>query len=309
MAQKISFYRRSARHDSYNQMQTLIGSLSAIAIDQRPSAMGRSREHKEHEYPGGYSVRQITRPGDRNLRPAHRFMKFHFGDESETYGWFVRSMRDGLNQYFVVEDEQRRIIGLSNSQYLRIKKTNTDQTAGGQAIFVVWHIAIDELHRGKGLAKILYATIYRHYLMLARRRRHEILAIVGEAVSSVETFLNALGRRRLYFKSEKGWEEVSYMCPPLDYDPHTGLVNGAMVNEHLMVRFIDGREVASLEIVAAVVETMHREYIGRVDDYFSYKAYRTAKAHIESLDKEFREKLDRARAHEVYLLSQSDLLV
>src|SRR5205823_1803239 len=153
-----------------------------------------------------------------------RFMKQHFGEEAETYNWFLHTIKKNLNNYFIIIDSTRKIIGLSNSQYIKLPRETRHETI--QSVIAVWHIAVDSSHRNRGLATWLYENVFRKYLLVGRRRRHEILAIVGEAVESAENFLNSLGRKRLFYKQGDGLHEVSYMCPPLDYDPNTGCMNG-----------------------------------------------------------------------------------
>jgi len=250
----------------------------------------------------GYRVRKLSNEADPAVRRAYQFMKTYFAGESETFGWLIRSMEDDLNQYFVVEDSNRTVVALSNSQYLRIRGRARGSL---QSIVVIWHIAVDPDHRGKGLAKSLYRTIYEDALNTARRRKHEVLAIVGEAMDEVEGLLNALGRKRLYYRQGNNWEEVSYLCPPLDYDQSTGAVIGAMTAQHLMVRFVDSRTVVSLDGLEAIVNTMYHEYLGARRDYESYRAYVKAKTHLSDLAKEFSNRVGSHSDGQIYLLSRN----
>jgi ribosomal protein S18 acetylase RimI-like enzyme len=272
----------NTRQTSYRQIKQLI-----FELEERVAKFGASDFDVEDD-PRVRRLRFIRLTSDiedQLIMNSYNFMISHFGDEAETYNWFVHSIKYCAYDYLVVCNEENRVVALSRSQYLKIRENRTQ--GDNQSILAIWYIAVDRKYRNRGLAKALYSEMYKRTLKLARSRRHEILAIVGEAVESVEEFLNAMGRKRLYQRVRGTLEEVSYEYPPMDFDPKTGEVSGATGIEHLMVRFLDDRQGASTSDIIRIVETIYYEYLGRKRNYVSYKAYSNAEKYITQMKRNF----------------------
>ena len=68
-----------------------------------------------------FLLRQLIAGQDTYIEKAHCFMLAEFGPEAETKDWFRHAIEKKVNTVFVVFNEDEKVVGLSNSQYLILK--------------------------------------------------------------------------------------------------------------------------------------------------------------------------------------------
>jgi ribosomal protein S18 acetylase RimI-like enzyme len=127
----------------------------------------------------------------------------------------------------------------------------------GYGVLTVGYIAVLSPFRRRGMARELYALLYRQAERAAYVRGESVRLIVEEAVPTVEHILERLGHRaRVYFQdAQQRWVEVRYVQPPLRWDQTSGqpTADAAATPEHLMLTVTDGsRTVSRDEVLAAI---------------------------------------------------------
>jgi hypothetical protein len=283
------------------RMERLIGELPRNPSTRREPASS----HTELVCPdqtSKFSLRKIVDPNDPAVNALYLFMKNVFVKESETLTWLIHSIKDELNDYYIIESKGGQVLAFSNSQYI----TLSPKTAHlAESIVVIWHVTTEANYRKRGFATEIYYSIYRDALATAQSRGHLIKGIVGEAIGEIEIFLNKMGRKRLYFEEAGGdVYEVPYICPPLDFNPQTGELIGDAIPEHVMLRLVNDDRILDTEQILRMVDGMYREYLGEVGDYRSTVAYENAERQICALLDALKFELSRAKDRRVFAMSK-----
>lgn len=292
---------------SHRQMEGMIRELASGSRWER-TVLPDKREKIRSPEGEEYSVRLIENPKDPLVKKMHGQMVEEFGkDEAETIGWLRHSIKEKLNYYHAMEAADGRLAVYSNTQYLELEPAAGKEGEPREAIVPIWHIYTAEEFRGKGLGSELYQNFYQNALAEAERRGNVLKAIIGEAVSTVETFLNRMGRKRMYFENAEGdVQEVPYLCPPIDMSTKTGEPLAPPMPEHLMVRMVNGEGRIKIEDVVRMVWAMYKEYTATEEDYDSPKAYQTARGYNEGLLNDLRKTLEGAKGGEIFLWSKEE---
>lgn len=299
--------RREVAQKSHRKMEGLIRELAATGKYERS---GLSDKKEKIRSPEGeeYSLRLIENPKDPLVKKMHGLMVEEFTeDETETIGWLRHSIKEKLNYYHAIEAANGELAVYSNTQYLELEPVAGKEGEPREAIVPIWHIYTADEFRGKGLATELYQNFYQNALAEAQKRGNVLKAVIGEAVSTVETFLNRMGRKRMYFEDAQGTiHEVPYLCPPIDMSTKTGEPLGPAVPEHLMVRMVNGDQEIPIGEVIRMVWAMYEEYTAAADNYDSREAYENARGYNRGLLDNLHKTLEQAKGGGVFLLSHNE---
>lgn len=297
----------SPLEQSHVQMELMIDELRRTSHFERTSTLD-GREHISSSERGEYSVRFVTDAKDAVVRGIHRTMVKEFGkEESETLTWLRHTIRKDLNRYHVAETPDGKVAAFSNTQYLELEPAPGHEHDPRESIVPIWHIVSDPAYRNRGVASELYQSFYQDALEEAKKRGNVMKGIIGEAVDSVEGFLNRMGRKRMYFEDREGnVHEVPYVCPPVDMDDATGEPREEPVPEHVMLRLISGEERMPNEDLVRMVKAMYTEYVGAPDNYDTQEAYQKALGYNMGLLDQLADAVGHSKDGSVFLMSREE---
>lgn len=288
---------------SWSRMRQMADDLQASSSYQRSA--GRGRETIASPEGEAFTIQKLTKPYEKAAKRTHEFMVEQFGkEESETLNWFRHTIKNGINDYHTME-HGGEVVAFSNTRLLELEP---QEGKAPEAVLTVWHISTEEEMRNKGLASELYQSFYRDAAKKAEERGQTIVGVMGEAVDTVESFLNRMGRKRAYYEDADGnIRELPYQCPPVDMDSKTGEPLEKPVPEHVMLRMTDDRQEMPAEDVLRMVEAIYfREYLGTEDDYDSPEVYRAARQSNANLLEGMRTALAGAKDGKVFLMSRDE---
>ncbi|MDP3772429.1 MAG: GNAT family N-acetyltransferase [bacterium] len=297
----------SALEQSHAHMESLIGELALTSRFERERT-SNSRERISSPERGEYNIRFVTDAKDPVVRGIHRTMVKEFGkEESETLTWLRHTIRKDLNRYHVAETPEGEVAAFSNTQYLELDPALGHENDPRESVIPIWHIVSDPAFRNKGVASELYQSFYQDALEEAKKRGDVIKGIIGEAVDSVEGFLNRMGRKRMYFEDSNGnVHEVPYVCPPVDMDDTTGEPREEPVPEHVMLRLVNGEEKIPNEDLVRIVKAMYTEYVGAPDNYDTQEAYQKALEYNMGLLGQLADAVGQSKDGSVFLMSKEE---
>ena len=254
------------------------------------------------------ALRLLHDPADPSIDQIHALLLEELSeDEADTLPWIKHAVQEHINRYHVVETAEDRVIALSGTQVLTLPPGEETPEQAPASLLVVWFVVTAPPFRHKGLASALYQRFVQDAITEAQARGQSLKGIIGEAVSTVEAFLNRMGRKRLYFADETGnLYEVPYFCPPVDFDPHTGEPLAPPVPEHLMLSLLSGAQELRVEEVLQMVEALYAEYAAQESDYASPAAFGRAQHYTTELLSHLQRALARATDGKVLLLSRAE---
>jgi len=298
---------KSSLETSHTQMQSLINELgrtSRFAREQTPD--GRERIHSPER--GEYGIRYVINAKDPVVKKIHATMVKEFGrEESETLTWLRHTIRKDLNRYHVAETPEGKVAAFSNTQYLELESSQGKEDDPKESIVPIWHIVSDPALRNQGVASELYQSFYQDALAEAKKRGNVVKGIIGEAVSSVEKFLNRMGRKRMYFEDQGGnIHEVPYMCPPVDMDDATGEPRENPCPEHVMLRLVNGEQKMPKEDLLRMVKAMYVEYVGARENYDTEEAYQKSLGYNMRLLEQMADAMSQSKDGTVFMMSREE---
>lgn len=201
--------------------------------------------------------------------------------------------------YYIVEDEKKQVVALSKARYIELSDK--------EGMLFVVYIVVAPAFRKQGFAIELYKKMYRFAFGNARLRRQSLKGIIGETVEAVELFLNALGRKRVYYEDTDGnIREVAYVLPPLDWDRETGKPNRGDSSEHLMVRLLDGRQSFSVNELLAMVDGIYSGYLFNKKRFSSSEAFERHRQTIVTYRFRLRHGLQAAKYGRIFLMDADE---
>ena len=256
------------KENSWKKMQEWIAELKSTSkFSREKTADGREKiRSAEGEE---FFIRQIKDPQDPATKKLHKFLLSALSaDEVDDLDTIRGAMTGGNYAYHAIEDQSGKMVSVSNVGYLETKLPEQEK-ATKEAVAFVAYIVTDPNFREKGLGSELYQNIYGFALQEAKSRDHNLKGFIGEAVSTVEPFLNRMGRKRMYFEDRDGnLREVPYMQAPLEWDKKTGRPISRAVPEHLMLRLTSGKQGLSVDELLSMVWALYEDNNIPPDEFF-----------------------------------------
>lgn len=253
-------------------------------------------------------IRFLHDPNDRSVEQMYALMVEELSEEeAERPAWIRHAIEEQLYWYHVVETRGGKLIAFSSTKYLELTPLRGMDTSPQESLFAVWFIVTDPTFRSRGLAHTLYERFLGEAYAEAQARGQRLKAIIGEAVGSIESFLNPMGRKRIYFEDEYGdVHEVPYLAPPINMDACTGEPDGVPVPEHLMLRMLNDTQELTVEELLQMIWVMYEQYVGAESDYRSRAAFEHARQHNRHLLQQLSNILSRAVDGKIFLLSREE---
>lgn len=301
--------KRNPIEESHARMEELIQELS---LRSRFERIRTSDGREVLRSSGGeeFFVRRVQDSKDPAVEKIHEFLVQEFSEEeADTLETVLRAVESDILAYHVIEDANGRIVALSNAEYLEFEQADQEKkTQPTEAVLFVAYIVTDKAYRKKGIGSELYQDFYRFALEEAQARNHRLRGIIGEAVSPVESFLNRMGRKRMYFEDEDGnAHEVSYMQAPIDWNERTGKPKQEATPEHLMLRLLDGRQELQVEELLPMVKAIYEENYVFPEEFFkSQKAYQRCEDTVMGYLQALEQALAKAKGGRLFLLSRQE---
>lgn len=282
---------------SWRKMQewiTELKSTSKFSREKMPDGREKIRNREGEEF----FIRRIKDPQDPATRKLHKFLLSALSaDEVDDLDTIRRAMAGENYAYHAIEDQNGKMVAVSNAGYLETKLPDAEKETK-EAVAFVPYIVTDPKFRERGLGSELYQNIYGFALQEAKSRSHNLKGVIGEAVSTVEPFLNRMGRKRMYFEDRDGnLREVPYLQAPLEWDKKTGKSMSRAIPEHLMLRLTDGKQGLNVDELLPMVWALYEYNNIPPDEFFrseaaAEKCYTKVIGYLESLKKALGESKD-----------------
>ena len=286
--------------ESYERIDGLIAELRATSKFKREK-LDDGREAIRSPEAGEFFIRRVQDPKEPAVKEIHKLLVKEFSkEEADTPETIRGAVESDIQAYHVVEDAKGRIVALSNTEYLRLESSQ-------DAIVFISYIVTDSDHRRLGVGSELYPGFYDFAKEKAKEDQAGIKGVIGEAVGPVESFLNRMGRKRMYFEDEQGNIcEVPYMQAPLDWDEKTGKSRQKATPEHLMIRLLDGRQEMQVSELILMVKAIYEENYLFSEDYFqTEKAYQACEDTVTGHLKDLEQALRKAKNGRIFLMDKT----
>lgn len=253
-----------------------------------------------------FLISNIADANDPRLEKLYDLLVGEFGEgETESLEWMRHAIEEDINHYHVVQNETDNIVSVAITQYLTTP--SSIGARGEDALIYISYIFTKPELRGKQLAAELYRSFYKSYADRAIKNEDRITAVIGETETRVETFLNRMGRQRVYFEDASGNVcEVPYTFPSVEIDLKTGEPIFPPTPEHFMIRMLDGRREIPARELLPMMRRIMIEYVGVEGDYASPQAYQVAMAYIDNLFSNIEQALSGAKNGMAFLMSKTE---
>jgi ribosomal protein S18 acetylase RimI-like enzyme len=284
---------------SWASMESFIGEVASRSRLQR--TVDGEVVRLETESGEKFEMAEIADRGEaENTKFAKEIREFlsNFFDEDENdvEGDYVAAIENKFGSFYVVRNDKQEIVSFLNSQLAVVEKSGGPPDAS----LVVWYVVTDEQCQDKGLATELYHSAYEGGLRDMKAQGARFLSVAGETNPTVETYLNRMGRKRVYYETADGLSEVEYLSPPstADDDP---------VAEHFMARFFDDRTEVGTEEFLRVIRSIYDLYLK--PEYFEDDSESFKKKYFKKVEDTYRtlaDTLGDAKGGKLYLLSAEE---
>ena len=288
--------------ESYNKVDGLIEELRQKSKFPEREKLDDGREVIRSPEAGEFYIRRIQDPEDPAVEKIYDLLVKEFSeDEADTIETIKAAVKSDIQDYRVVEDAEGRIVAVSNMEYLKLEDSK-------DLMIFVAYVATDTDYRRLGLGSELYPGSYDLAKEKAKEDGSRIKGVIGEAVNTVEPFLNRMGRRRIYFEDKDGnVHEVPYMQAPLDWDKKTGKPKTESAPEHLMIRLLDGRQEMQASEIIPMVQAAYEENCIFPEEYFkTEKAYQKCEDTVMNHLRELEEALQKAKDGKLFFMDRTE---
>lgn len=264
-----------------------------------------------------YLIRRLTDPNDPSVSESHCLIK-HFDpsavDSIETIRTAMRGVVVGDETtedvpllVHVIEDRSGRTVGTAHSAVVPFRDARGKDSKIRGFLLDAYEF-IEPSARGQGLGTELWRMRLLDAAIHASERGLILEAIVAEAPSGAEQYLNRIGLRRCFLEDEVGrLAEPPYRQLVLadDWNKVTGQPNAGKQPTpfHLMVGLRELRTATNAEVLQEIIRAIIGYDSEQTPDYFENQpAYEAHLAIIERDRAEMMSMLTRTRSGRVILL-------
>jgi len=242
----------------------------------------------------------------KNATEIREFMLSVFPeDEVDTEAYMSYCLRDKTANFHIARNEAGKIISLL---YGKLLELNNGKEASKESAYFIWNVVTDAQYQKKGLGRELYIDAFSKAHQQASENQQKIKAVVGETVPEVEGYLNKFGRKRVYFKNDKGdLCEVPFLQPPVEEDADIPEPE----ETHVMVRMMDGRDKITTKEFMSLLKPAYEDNYAGVDYAIKYQDYSREEAEefrdgIMKFYNALEQKLQGAENGDILLLSAEE---
>lgn len=248
-----------------------------------------------------YNIRLLKDANDPMVEKLHAFMLETFGEEEAIpLDWLQIAILENRDQIFIIEREGN-IAAYMQSIYMEI--------GNNEALSYLCYTQVDKNYSKKSLVPELQLSMYKNYKKIAENKGQKITGEVAEMQSGVLRLVNRLeygGTGAYYEDIEGNIKEISYLCPPIDYDSKTGKRLAEPVPDHLALRFADNRKTLTVEKLLKIIEAIFSKYIDTPDKYETEEAYEAANNDTKGILENIKEQINQAKDGKILLLTSSE---
>lgn len=255
-----------------------------------------------------FNIRCLDDPYDRAIEKILRLLTQEFTeDEVESVECMRQSIEMDICQLYVVEDVNGEVLSFMLTHYLVLDPNERAENYDTETILYIAYIITDVNHRGKGFARELYKKVHEDIFQKAAFHRHRLKAIIGDTDASIESFLNHMSRKRIYYEGSDGnIYEVPYIQPPIDMDKHTGSPLYKEVPTHLMIKLENDRQECCVYDLLRIIKSIYSLYIERECGYHSKDAYDKANKYITNIFSRIEKIMTEAKDSKLFLLDSAE---
>lgn len=188
----------------------------------------------------------------RLAQELHSFLsKFFSEDENMSRASHETALREKTLDTYLVRGESGEIVSLLQSANVNVKSLEGQPD---RLLFTTWYVATDPNYKGRPVTREMFIAAMQDTLKSAKEQNKEVLGAAGETVSSVEALLSRYyGLKRMYYQTEKAYEEVVFLAPPEDESTKG-------VPEHFMLRLIGNKDQLSTIELMEIFRSIYGEY-------------------------------------------------
>jgi hypothetical protein len=297
---------------SYQEMEGLVGELAARSRFERMSE--GDKEFIVSSEGEKFGIRRIEDPKDPAVDKIYELLKKRFDeDELDTKETMIGAIENDYASYHVVEDKDGNILCHACTELLEVESAQPRKRGQPKesVLFVGYIVTNNELRyqdpktlKSSFMSQEIFQNVFREAVDDAREKKLAIKGLVGESVDELEPLVNRFGAKRIYFEDENGnVQEVEFTCPPLDWDSQTGEPRKEPTAEHLITRFMDGRQSFKKEELLAMVRSIYEEnYVFPPEMLPSRKARKRNQEIVEGYYKKLEESLAQVKDGELFLM-------
>ena len=288
--------------ESYDKVDGLIEELREKSKFPEREKLDDGREVIRSPEAGEFYIRRIQDPEDPAVEKIYDLLVKEFSeDEADTIETIKAAVKSDIQDYRVAEDADGRVVAVSNMEYLKLEESQ-------DVMIFVAYIVTNHDYRQKGVGSELYPSFYNLAKEKAKEDGSRIKGVIGEAGGKVESFLNRMGRKRIYFEDEEGnIHEVPYMQAPLDWNKKTGKPETESIPEHLMIRLLDGRQEMQASEIIPMVQAAYEENCIFPEEYFkTEKAYQKCEDTVMNYLRELEEALQKAKDGKLFFMDKTE---
>lgn len=261
-----------------------------------------------------FFVERLTNPEDPRVKKVQEMLAGHFGEkEVDPVGVMQEAMTGRMATgekcapylVHVAENSKGEIIGVRTGAVVGMVDRN-GEVSGESAVQLGCYSLTSPEVRHKGVWKNLFKAQEEAANKDAESRGLKIKGFMAEAHDDAEPVLNKEEIKRAYIKTKKGYIEVPYEQPPLDWDTKTGkpTEDAGIVPEHLMLKLASGKDKLSGKELMEMVRGMYYYNNYREEEYFkNSEAYQEHTEFVEGIEKKLADFIGRKKVH---LLSSAE---
>ena len=308
---------------AYQDAEKITKELEAKSRYKREHVAG---DHEKISSPelGEFSIDRVKNHEDPKVEKIFDFMQKFNPEEADTLDIIQEAVKVDLYAYHIAENKEGEVVAHTQSSYLEVAPKESGAKSSEAILFIGYSITDDDYQR-KGLASELFSSVIKTGAEKAKSQQQGLRAVIGEAVASSEKFWNHVGLKRMYFEDKAGnFQEVPYICPPIQWDGQTGKaldpeteeigdkdIKEYSAPEHLMTRMLDGKNEISVAELMPMIDiiyednyTLHK-YPGREDNPTD-EAIANTMAAVKEFRKELENILSEAKDGKIILLSAGE---
>lgn len=224
--------------------------------------------------------------------------------ERLTSNWRGEKISGKMTQYrvFIARTKYGEPVAAHAGHVITLGDKSSNESA-----FIGSYAATANNFRGMGLMSEMFTCSLMQAARDAHDRRQVLRLIAGDCSESSEKVWNkAGGRKRVYMRIGRNFQQVRFMQPSLRFDFSTGepAKDAGAVEQNLMIRDILGNGEISPELLRKTVAAIYRWCAKRPKEQFvSIEAYARYREHFSILLREFGEQFN---GEKLCLLSQAE---
>lgn len=254
-----------------------------------------------------FFAERLASPEDPRVKTVQSMLEKNFGKKEVDPVEVTKEAIEEVPPYLVhvAENSKGEVVGLNTSAVVETVNARGRESEK-YGVWLGCYDLVNRQERDKGVREELFKISEQAAQKDAQQRELEIRGFMTEVSGAEESFFNSVGAKRAYIKTRKGYEELPYEQPPLDWNPKTGrpAEDAGSVPEHLMLKLTSGKDKLSGRELMEMVRGMYyyNNYQDK-EDFKNAKAYERHTEFVEGIEQKLADFIGRRKVH---LLSREE---